>query len=120
MSVLYDVDNNLITDLVNLVLPHFDAIKIKNRLLNGTYHIQTIGTPVKLMDIECTVSEDGKEAIDNIEALSSPIKLTKEGRYYLGLISDTPQCDPILKANRATRQYSCKFTLSVNEEGVEG
>ena len=118
-SRLVDSFGNLVSDMVNDVLLHFETIKIKNKLLDGTYHNQTIGKPVRVIDLMCFVDESGKTALDNIEATSSPITLKRDGNYYTGLIAEPPQWDAILKGKSNLRRYGCKFKLMVNEEGVD-
>jgi hypothetical protein len=119
ISSLYDSSNNLITETLSEVLPHLDSIKIKNRLLNGTYHIQTVGTAITLIDITCTVNETGKQTIDDSEAVCSPITLKRDGKYYKGLILNPPQWNNLIKGDTTRRKYTGQFTLTVTEEGVD-
>ena len=43
MIGIYDKDDVLITNLVDTALSYPDIIEVKNRTLDGKWHIQTIG-----------------------------------------------------------------------------
>lgn len=88
ITFIYDEEDNLITDLVNTAILTPDIIKVKNRLLDGTYHVQSIGDNINNIDIICYVDKVGKSKLDNHYIIDKPIKLVKEDKYYIGLISE--------------------------------
>ena len=115
--MLYDIQNNLITNKISNVLPDVDVIKVKNRLLDGTYHTQTIGEPLKIFDITCNLNENGRNILINAYITDMPIKLNWYGKYYVGLIFENPQWTIYVKGNDTKRIYGAQFRLAVSEEG---
>lgn len=118
MISLYHSSDKVINSIVNKALPHLDSIRITNRLLDGTYHVQTIGNAVKMIDVICYVNEYSKEIIDSIAVTGGPIKIVKDDRYYKGVIMESPKCEQIAGGSREKRRYQCTFTIAVSEEGV--
>jgi vacuolar-type H+-ATPase subunit E/Vma4 len=118
MIRLYDSSDNVINSIVNKALSRLDSIKITNRLLDGTYHVQTIGNAVKMMDITCYVNEDSKDIIDNIEVTGALIKVVKDDKYYKGIIMEPPKSEQIAGSRLDKRRYQYSFTIAVNEEGI--
>ncbi|MDY0235059.1 MAG: hypothetical protein RBR71_03485 [Gudongella sp.] len=118
MNKLVDIDNNLITREISNVLVSFDTLKIKNRLLDGTYHIQTVGEPIKVIIISCNMQEEGKLRIDDAYNIDKPIKLNWYGKYYIGLISDPPSMSIFLKGSDAKRRHAGDIKIMISSEGV--
>ena len=118
INLLYDSEDNLITNMIADVLILPDIIKVKNRLLDGTYHIQSIGAASKNINITCYTSEAAKAVIDEAYIENIPVKLTRDGNYYTGLIIDAPTWQRFSKGSADTRLYTAKFTINVQSEGV--
>lgn len=117
MVSLFDTNGNLITDVVHKSISGLDSIKITNRLLNGEYHIQNVGKVSTVFDIACYVTDSGKQAIDISEATGAPVKLIKNGKYYVGLIKEVPRWDPVIDSEEE-ESYIGQFVIVVNEEGI--
>lgn len=115
ITFLYDIEDNLISDLINTAILEPEIIKIKNKLLDGTYHIQSIGSALTIIGITCYVKKTNKEKIDDLYINDEPVKLTKEGKYYIGLISDKPVWSVFTKGTYGL--YETKFKIAVSEEG---
>lgn len=113
ITFLYDIDDNLITDLVNTAILNPEVIHIKNKLLDGSNHIQTIGTPSKSIDVICYVYEDGKSKLDTKYANGEPIKLVKDNKWYKGLITEYGDWELY-----AIGLYQNSFKISVSSEGI--
>lgn len=118
MIKLKDINNNIITREISNVLPDIDIIKIKNRLIDGTYHLQTIGNPQKMLNIACNVSENGKSLIDNAYIIDKPLILEWYGKYYIGLIFSKPQWNIYVKGNNNKRIYGVELIIAVSGEGA--
>lgn len=116
--MLFDIEDNLISREISNVLPDLDIIKVKNRLIDGTYHSQTIGQPIKILNITCNMSESGKIVMDNAYISDKPLKLKWYGKYYIGLIFDKPSWTIHVKGNDFKRLYEAQFNIAVSEEGV--
>lgn len=117
MNKLMDIENNLITREISNVLPDLDIIKVKNRLIDGTFHSQTIGNPLKIVDITCNLNEAGRNIVSNAYIIDMPLKLEWYGKYYVGLIHDNPKWTIYVKGNNTKRVYAAQFRLAVSEEG---
>ena len=87
--------------------------------MDGTYHIQSIGTASKNINITCHTSEAAKAVIDEAYIENSPVKLTRDGNYYTGLIVDAPAWQRFSKGSAETRLYTAKFIINVQSEGVD-
>jgi hypothetical protein len=96
MNRLLTLSDEVISQYVNFE-KGFDSIKIKNRTLDGNSHIQTIGSPLQVFDIDLVVDKTGKEKLNECEANSEPVKLTDGIDTYTCLISDTPSWDKFVE-----------------------
>ena len=86
MTGLYSATNDLITRYVNVV-PKKDTIKVENRLLDGTFHVQTIGTSADLLDVKLqAVSEPVRARIDTAEATAEEVRIVFGNTYWEGII----------------------------------
>lgn len=86
MTGLYSATNDLITRYVNVV-PKKDTIKVENRLLDGTFHVQTIGTSADLLDVKLqAVSEPVRARIDIAEATAEELRIVFGNMYWDGII----------------------------------
>lgn len=86
MTGLYSATNDLITRYVNVV-PKKDTIKVENRLLDGTFHVQTIGTSADLLDVKLqAVSEPVRARIDIAEATAEEVRIVFGNTYWEGII----------------------------------
>ena len=118
MNELLTTTNDLITREISESLISFRSNKITNTLLDGTYHVQSIGTPLKVIDITCVVNENGKSIIDAAHNEDRPIKLNWYGKYYIGIMdATTPKWSYFVKGPQNKRMYSASFTLIVDQEG---
>lgn len=114
ITFLYDTEDNLITDLVNTAILNPEAIHIKNKLLDGSNHIQTIGEPSTVIDIICYVNEVNKAKIDLMYCNGEPLKLIKKDKWYKGLITQFGKS----KVFAIGELYEMNFKISVSSEGV--
>jgi len=113
---IYDSNNTVVTTHVQSALSRPDAIKIKNRTLDGQPHIQTIGTGATLVDVGAYFTMEEKLVLDSIFKLSTVIKVTFDGRYYTGIIDDTPSWSRLSPTNGIV--FAATFVLLVIDEGV--
>ena len=114
MASLYDSNDTLITDRVNVVTPGYEAIKVENRLLDGSFHTQTIGTPARVCYAELMVlSEAAKDTIDVAAGINAPLKVTGGTKYYIGTVRGAPSWD-----RRAPGIYRTSIVLLISEEGT--
>jgi hypothetical protein len=113
---IYDKNNVLITEVVSSATANPDVIEITNRLLDGSYHVQTIGTYGTKVDVVAYFTVAQKLVLDGIKRTSDLIKVVFDGKYYIGLIEGE------LKWNRYPNDselwFGTQFILLVESEGV--
>lgn len=91
MTGLYTYDGTLITPYVS-VIPRKETIKIENRLLDGSFHIQTIGTSADVLQVTLQVaSEAGRARIDLMEATGEELRIIVGTEEWYGLIRNALQ-----------------------------
>lgn len=117
-TILYNSTGDIITNLVSDVLPTVDTNKISNRLLDGSYHIQSIGSDIMQINIVCHLTEAGKSILDRCYATDEPVKLVFYNTYYVGLIMDAPKWVKAFRGDLLRRRYTASFSMVVSEEGV--
>ena len=75
MMGLYDKNDVLITRLVDSAVASPDVIEIKNRTLDGQWHVQSIGTSATVLTVKAHLKLQGKEVLDNIKRNSDLLKV---------------------------------------------
>lgn len=113
---LYDINNNLITSLITSIVSNLDVNHITNRLLDGTYHIQTVGDAIKVISVTCHVYKEKKNILDGLFVRCEPIKLLQNGKYHTGLIGDDLKWR--ISANSTPPLYETTFNIYVKNEEV--
>jgi len=113
---IYNKNNELITEVVSSATSKPDVIEIVNRTLDGSYHIQTIGTAGIKVDVIAYFTSNGKQILDGIKKVSDKIKVVFDGQYYIGLIDGELTWNRI--PNQSDTWFGTQFTLLVESEGV--
>lgn len=114
---LLDASDNVITTTVLLALPQLEAIKIENRLLDGSYHYQTIGEPGTIVEVEVIVGETGRSTVDDAEAEAAPLTVERDTTYYTGILRSPVSWRLVRPGAEADRLYRGTFVMAVTEEG---
>ena len=117
MSKILSSTGGLITKYVTEAIVTPRANKIYNTLLDGTNFVQTIGTPHKIALITCSLTELGKEGIDDAYMTDSPLRLEWQGKYYEGIIQEEIEYMYLSKGSVGNRLYTATFTLMIGQEG---
>lgn len=110
---VYDLEMNLISDHIHDATPGWDSIKIKNRLIDGSYHFQNVGEPARTLKVSISCDRVGVETLDYAEAISKPIKVVVYGKEWTGLIDA-----PIDWQRVTVDYYSGEFLINVISEVV--
>jgi len=114
ITKIFDLEDNLITDLVNTAILNPDVIHIKNRLLDGTYHIQTIGEAITVIDCIIYADAVNKAKIDYLYTRGEPVKLDKLDKWYKGIITELGGW----KVFVVGELYEVSFKIFVSDSGV--
>ena len=113
---MYDKNGVLITKMVERALSRPDVIEIKNRTLDGQWHIQTIGDGGSVLDVKAHLTLQEKAVLDTIKKTMSELKVTFDGRYYIGVIDGEIGYDRV--AFNSGPMFATSFKLLVQSEGV--
>ena len=113
MATLTDSSSATISSNVMLILPSYDAIKVTNRLLDGSFHVQTIGTPARICRVTFITDEAGKDLLDVAEGINEPLTASTSAKYYTGTVKEAPEWDRL-----APDVYKTTITLLVSAEGA--
>lgn len=97
-----------------------ETIQVKNKLLDGTYHIQTIGEPLKYIEFDILANHDQVDLINKAEYQGEPLKLILDNKYYVGLLEEKLDWQRITMRYKESknRYYTAKIRLNINEEGI--
>ncbi len=96
----------------------YESTKIKNKLFDGTYHVQTIGDPQPYVSVEIFTNEIQFDAINLGQANGEVFTLIKDSNYYVGYIDEPVQW--VRKTPRLTKEnvlYFGTFKFYINEIG---
>lgn len=104
----------------NLSPIKFDGIKIKNRLLDGTYHIQTIGDSMKYIEFEILSNSSQVDIINKTEDIGGKLKLIIDNKYYIGYLNEELDWQRITMRykNKNDTFYTSKVRLNIESEGI--
>ena len=113
-SALYKIDDTLISKVIVSVIPDYETIEVENKLLDGTIHIQTVGQPARVVNVNTvTVNTENKKLIDTCKATKTPVKVVLDDDYYIGIIRGVPSW-----ARVKSGVFQVSLTLIVSEEGA--
>lgn len=100
--------------------PKYESIQKKNKLLDGSYHIQIIGNPLKYIEFIVISNQIQVEKIDLLETCGEKIRLIEHERIYTGFIDG--QVDwkrqTIGYTNRVRKLYEGRLKIIIQEEGT--
>jgi hypothetical protein len=117
MGIIKDAYNNTCAYETLSVIPSFESIIIENKLLNGTAHIQTIGSPIKIASARALCRFDQITNLMEAYAKGTKIFIDFEDIYFDGTIKSQPIISQYSKSQRGNRIYEATFVLYVEEEG---
>lgn len=97
----------------------YDSIQVKNKLLDGSYHIQNIGTPLKYITFEILSNHNQVDLINLAECRSEPFRLIIDDKFYMGLLDEVPDWTRLIlrRGDPINTLYTAKLRLNVSEEG---
>lgn len=87
MIFLENLDGIKLTRMCKeMSLPFYDVLKVENRLLDGSLHIQTLGDPMKIIKAEIVVYESFAELIDYSQNIYEELIFVKHDKRFRGFI----------------------------------
>lgn len=121
MILLQNLDNEKLSYGIRSLSPMmYDVIKVKNKLIDGSYHVQIIGSPVKYYTFEILANQIQVDVINLAVSKGELLKLIIEEKYYIGMIEESKEWTLLaLNRNDKTKTiYSAKLRLNISEEGT--
>jgi len=113
-SLYINATDALVSNKVTLAKPKQETTEVKNRLLDGSWHIQTVGDPAKSFELEFIVCATAQETIDALAADKTPLRLERHGKSYVGIIDGNPDWDQLIGSTDPARaRYRCRILLLV-------
>lgn len=115
MIGIYDTHDVLITSLVDTALSYPDIIEIKNRTLDGKWHIQTVGEGATVLSVAAHMKLEGKNIMDGIRRNMEPFKVIFDSKYYIGVFDGKPDFERLKFSDFP--MFGVTFNMLVREEG---
>lgn len=103
----------------NLSPEKLEGQVVKNRLIDGSYHIQSIGTPSKTREFEILSNEYQVNMINQAEAVGDQLELQVDEVIYRGFIEAQPTWRrlTIRSDKQGKRLYSTALVFNINSGG---
>jgi hypothetical protein len=92
------------------------GITIKNRLLDGSLHIQSIGTPQKNINLNVAISPDKLQTFNTLPFTAERIRLVYDEFSNICIVDDIEGWAEAVEGEINDRIYVSKITLAVVEE----
>ena len=103
----------MIADHIRDALPGHQAVKITNRLLDGSFNVQTVGTPQRILDVTVRGNQETTDRLNYAEAIGEKIRIDVLSKTWTGIIRD-----PISWTESTVNYYEGSFVLLVDSEGA--
>ena len=120
MILLQNLDNEKLSYGIRSLSPMmYDVIKVKNKLIDGSYHVQIIGSPVKYYTFEILANQIQVDLINLIESRGEPLRLIIDDKYYVGMLDSKAEWTRLIlrRGDPINTLYTAKLQLNISEEG---
>lgn len=121
MILLQNLDSNKLSYGIRSLSPMmYDTIKVKNKLIDGSYHTQIIGNPVKYFTFEILSNQIQVDVINLAVSKGELLKLIIDDKYYIGMIEEIEEWTLLaLNRNDKTKTiYSTIMRFNISQEGT--
>lgn len=111
-SIFNDRTGALLSDRVTLAKPIQSTIEVQNRLLDGSWHIQTIGSPAHSYELEFIIPATLQPTVDTLATEKATLRLERHGRTHKGIVSGDPDFEQLIGSTDPARAlYKCHILL---------
>lgn len=120
MILLEDLNNTKLSYGIRDLSPlQYDTIQVKNKLLDGSYHIQAIGSPMKYYTFEILSNHNQVDLINLIESRGEPLRLIIDDKFYVGMLDSKAEWTRLIlrRGDPINTLYTAKLQLNISEEG---
>lgn len=106
------------TGIKSLSPTSFEGIRIENKLLDGSKHVQIIGDPQKYFNFEILSNHLQVNIINNAYSINEMLKLIIDDKFYKGYISEHSWVRITVRHKiESNRYYTCSLRFDISEEG---
>jgi hypothetical protein len=121
LILLQNLDSNKLSYGIRSLSPMmYDTVKVKNKLIDGSYHTQIIGNPVKYFTFEILSNQIQVDVINLAVSKGELLKLIIDDKYYIGMIEEIEEWTLLaLDRNDKTKTiYSTTMRFNISQEGT--
>lgn len=104
--MIYDSSENLISDNVKTTI-NKKPFLVRNTLLDGSTHVQIIGSPETEVQFSTVLNLTGKEAIELAYSTGDSISIETDGASYSGILTE------LVHNSRVPGLYELSGTMAV-------
>lgn len=105
---------DLISEIITLAKPRQETTEVKNVLLDGSWHVQTVGSPRHSWELEFVVHGTALAPVNALAADKTLLRLERYGEDHIGFISGDPEWEQeIGSTDPARARYRCRILLLV-------
>lgn len=120
MILLEDLNNTKLSYGIRDLSPlQYDTIQVKNKLLDGSYHIQTIGEPLKYITFEILSNHNQVDLLNQAEYKGEELRLIIDDKFYVGMLDSKAEWTRLIlrRGDPINTLYTAKLQLNISEEG---
>lgn len=120
MILLEDLNNTKLSYGIRDLSPlQYDTIQVKNKLLDGSYHIQTIGEPLKYITFEILSNHNQVDLLNQAEHKGEELRLIIDDKFYVGMLDSKAEWTRLIlrRGDPINTLYTAKLQLNISEEG---
>jgi hypothetical protein len=120
LILLQNLDSNKLSYGIRSLSPMmYDTVKVKNKLIDGSYHTQIIGNPVKYFTFEILSNQIQVDVINLAVSKGELLKLIIDDKYYIGMIEEIEEWTLLaLNRNDKTKTiYATTVRFNISQEG---
>ncbi|NDL68015.1 hypothetical protein [Anaerotalea alkaliphila] len=117
MTKIEALDGTILSLICKEITPvKYDATTIKTKLLDGSYHVQTIGTPARYVEFTVQVNPTQADSINLMQSQGETVKLTGYDETFYGKIDEPAAWERITigYSNRSRVVYEARLKLIID------
>lgn len=118
MDRLETLNEEVLSLYIKNLIPSLKGNQVKNRLLDGSLHIQTIGEAIKIITFDIVSNDENMNRINAIEFEGEDVRVLYDDKYYIGKIDNLDDWREALFGKKEERYYVNTLEIAVSSEGI--
>lgn len=108
----------IISEKITLVKPRQETTEVVNTMLDGSWHVQTVGNSRAFYELEFVVPAAMMDALNQYAADKTLLRFERYGKTFTGIVRGDPEWALMrMSPTPAQAKYRCKITLLVTGGG---